>query len=225
MSLTRRLFLLSSAFAATLVGRQAMAQSATLPASANGYGAMPLSEALLRRESVRTYDKAPIEDPQLLALLWAANGVNRPDVDGRTAPSWRTAKDTEIYVARASGVDHFDPVANSLVQVSTDDIRKATSPQPFVGAAPVVLIYVTELSRLLKAAGLDETSFDAVTEDHRIAAHVNAAVIAQNVYLFCAAEGLGTCLVGGADRAATTAALGLTAGQLVTYVQPVGHIA
>jgi len=87
----------------------------------------------------------------------------------------------------------------------------------------VLLIFVTELSRILEAAGLEPDALDALTEDHRIAAHVNAAVIAQNVYLFCAAEALGTCLVGGADRAALASALKLTEGQLVAYIQPVGH--
>lgn len=221
MTLSRRLFLVSSALAATFATRGALAQS--LPAAMDGYGTLSLRDALAKRESIRTYSDSAVEDEQLLALLWAANGVNRPDVDGRTAPSWRTAKDAQIYVARASGVDHFNAVENSLTNVSKDDIRGALSPQPFVATAPVVLIFVTELSRILKAAGLEETAFDAVTEDHRIAAHVNAAVISQNVYLFCAAEGLATCLVGGADRAAAAAALNLTDGQLVTYVQPLGH--
>jgi len=221
MTLSRRLFLASSALFAAMLTRSAQAQSS--PAAVEGFGALSVREALAKRESIRTYSDSPVEDPQLLALLWAANGVNRADVDGRTAPSWRTAKDTEIYVARASGVDHFNAADNSLTNVSGEDIRGALSPQPFVAAAPVVLIYVTELARILKAARLEETALDAVTEDHRIAAHVNAAVISQNVYLFCAAEGLGTCLVGGADRAAAAAALNLSAGQLVTYVQPVGH--
>lgn len=224
MTLTRRLFLVSSAIAATLTGRQALAQSIPQPIAAGTHAAMSVRDALSRRESIRTYADRLVADDQLLSLLWAANGVNRPDVDGRSAPSWRTAKDTEIYVARASGVDRFDPAGNRLTAISTQDIRKATSPQAFVGTAPVVLIYVAELSRILKAARLDETALAAVTEEHRIAAHVNTAVIAQNVYLFCAAEGLGTCLVGGADRTAIAAALHLSAGQLVTYVQPVGQI-
>lgn len=223
MSFSRRLFLLSSASVAvstTVLNRSASAQQAM----SDEFAAMPLREALLKRESVRVFAEEPVEEEQLLALLWAANGVNRTDVDGRTAPSWRTAKDTEIFVARASGIDHFDPAKHRLTPVSKEDIRKSASPQPFVGNAPVVLVYVAEMSRILKAAGLDEGALEALTEDHRIAAHVNAAVISQNVYLFCAAEGLGTCLVGGADRAAVAAALNLSAGQLVTYVQPVGHI-
>lgn len=223
MTLSRRLFLASSALAGILLARGAAAQS--VPAAMDDYGRASLRDALAKRESIRTYGDTPLDEAQLLALLWAANGVNRTDVDGRTAPSWRTAKDTEIYIARASGVDLFNAVENSLTSISTEDIRGVLSPQPFVAAAPAVLIYVTELSRVLKAAGLDETALDVVTEDHRIAAHVNAAVISQNVYLFCAAEGIGTCLVGGADRAAAAAALNLSAGQLVTYVQPVGHIA
>jgi hypothetical protein len=133
--------------------------------------------------------RAPVDDGQLLDLLWAANGVNRPDVDGRTAPSWRTAKDTEIYVARPAGVDRFDAPQNRLVPVAAADIRKLASTQPFVGNAPVELIYLSQRSRILQAAGLDGQAFGSETEDHRIAAHVNAAVIAQNVYLFCA-EGL-----------------------------------
>ncbi len=222
MTVTRRMFLPLAA-TGLLATSQVLAQAmpdATFP---QGHGDMPLRDALAKRESIRLYTEAAVEEEQLLALLRSANGVNRADVDGRTAPSWRTAKDTEIYVARASGVDRYDAPAGKLVPVSTDDIRKVTSTQPFVGTAPSVLIYVSERSRVLKAAGLDEQALEKETEDHRIAAHVNAAVIAQNVYLFCAAEGLGTCLVGGADRAAITAALGLSDGQRVTYVQPVGH--
>ncbi len=221
MTMSRRLFFVSSALAAAaLAGTRALAQ--TLSGIA-GHASMPLRDALAKRESIRTYAATPIEDEQLLALLWAADGVNRPDVGGRTAPSWRTALDTEIYVARASGIDRFDAEGNSLVPVSSEDVRKTLSPQPFVGTAPVVLIYVSELSKLLAAANLDPAALDLVTEDHRIAAHVNAAVVSQNAYLFCAAEGLGTCLVGGADRAAAAAALNLGEGQIVTYVQPVGH--
>lgn len=221
MPLTRRTFFAASALMASLLTGRAMAQA--VPEALVGFGAMPLSDALARRESIRTYADGPIEEAQLLALLGAANGVNRSDVDGRTAPSWRTAKDIEIYVAQAAGVSHYNAANNALRPVSGDDIRSIASPQPFVATAPVVLIFVTELSRILEAAGLEPDALDALTEDHRIAAHVNAAVIAQNVYLFCAAEGLGTCLVGGADRAALATALKLTDGQLVAYIQPVGH--
>lgn len=222
MPITRRLFFPLVA-ATALLTRQAFGQAVEPGAAVGAHAAMPLREALLRRESIRMYTEAEIEETQLMALLWSANGINRPDVDGRAAPSWRTAKDIEIYVARASGVDRFVPAESRLETVSGEDIRKIASPQPFVGTAPVVLVYVSDRRRVLAAGGLADAGLDAETEDHRIAAHVNAAVIAQNVYLFCAAEGLGTCLVGGADRAAVAKALALTDEQRVAYVQPVGH--
>ena len=56
-----------------------------------------------------------------------------------------------------------------------------------------------------------------------IGAHVNAAISAQSVYLACAAEGLGTCLIGGAaNREAIAQALSLPEGSIVPYIQPVG---
>jgi nitroreductase len=64
---------------------------------------------------------------------------------------------------------------------------------------------------------------EAGAEEKRMYAHVDTAMVGQNVYLFCAANGLGTCLVGGADRAAITEALGLDPTKLVTFVQPVGR--
>lgn len=223
-ALTRRLFLLSSAAAAASIGAgSAVAQEMTAAMPGEGMATMSLRDALMRRESIRLFNEEPVDEETLLALLWAANGVNRPDVDGRTAPSWRTAKDTDIYVARADGVSLFDPVTNTLTPVLDADIRKQASTQPFVGTAPVVLIYVSDYARVLAAAGVTEPDPAAITEAHRIAANVDAAVIAQNVYLFCAAEGLGTCLVGGADREALTAALELTETRAVVYVQPVGH--
>lgn len=217
--LSRRLFLASGAALATVVGRAAAAQDAI--------GGATVRQALERRRSTRLYAQDPITDATLLNLLFAANGVNRPEVDRRTAPSWHGAKDVDIYVARANGVTRFDPVAHSLLEVVEQDIRGQTSAEPFVSTAPAVLIYVPDQSKLSTAAASFEIgqSRGMVKRQHEIAAHVDTPVVAQNVYLYCAAEGLGTCLVGGTDPAAITVALGLPPQQTVTYVQPFGHLA
>jgi nitroreductase len=186
---------------------------------------MSFHEALSLRKSTRSFRPESVEDEQLLELVAAANGINRPDIGGRTAPSWHGAKDIDIYVATAKGTSLFDAEAGELVTVEGEDIRTRTSAEPFVGTAPAVLIYVSDTSLLQEAAktfevGLPEAD---VTLQHTIAAYVNTAVIAQNVYLFCAATGLGTCLVGGSDPVAIAQALKLDAEKRVTYVQPVGH--
>jgi nitroreductase len=219
---SRRLFLASSAALAFVPGRPAVADETASIAE----DSLSVEEALAHRRSTRLYAPQPLAADLRLRLLHAADGVNRPDIDGRTAPSWYGAKDTDIYVAEADGVGKYDPVANSVHHVLDTDIRKQTSPEPFVGAAPMVLIYVSDRARLSKA-GIDFEKGQtpaAIAEEYMRAAYVNTAVIAQNVYLFCASQELGTCLVGGVDPTAIGKALGLAATQRVTYVQPVGHL-
>lgn len=214
-TLSRRLFLASGATLAAIIGRPVAAQEAGIS----------VRQALERRRSTRLYGPDPIAETTVLDLLFAANGVNRPDGEGRTAPSWHGARDVDIYVAHASGVDRFDPVTNTLLPVIDQDIRSQTSPEPFVGTAPAVLIYVSDQGKLNDAAASFEIGQppELVERQHEIAAYVDTAVVAENVYIYCAAEGLGTCLVGGSDPAAISLALALRPEQRVTYVQPVGH--
>lgn len=206
--LNRRLFLAASASAPVAL--------TAAPASA-AIGDVTLKAALEGRQSSRRFAPAPVAEDALLRLLWAANGVNRPDSGGRTSPSWRTANDTIVYVATADGLFRHAHETNTLEKVGDTDIRAASSDSAFVARAPALLIYVSDGEALRKAAeGADDRAL-------AIGAHVNAAICAQNVYLACAAEGLGTCLIGGAaNREAIAGELKLPEGSIVTYIQPVG---
>lgn len=186
---------------------------------AEGAASVSFEEALRNRRSTRRFANAAIPQEQLLRLLWAANGVNREDSDGRTVPAWRSAKNVDLYVAQEGGVGRYDPAANVLETMSEEDLRGVVSDQSYIVRAPAVLIYVSDRDRLAEAAG--ESAADEMAM--AIGAHVNSAVMAQNVYLFAAAGGLGTVLIGGsADRAAIAEALSLGEAQTVTYIQPVG---
>ena len=124
-------------------------------------------------------------------LLWSAYGINRPATADRTAPSWRHAIESEIYVAMADGVWRYDPRRHRLVQVVADDVRAQTGVQDFVGTAPLNLVYVADGDRLEGAAG----------DDKRFWASTDTGFIGQNVYLFCASEGLATVFRASFDRA------------------------
>ena len=178
---------------------------------------MTVTDALRARRSTRSYATRGIDAALRGRILWAAFGVNRPDSGGRTAPSWHGAADTMVYVADETGVGLYDAATDSVQAVSPTDIRPILSPQPFVKTAPLCLVMVSDLDRLDTAAGQP-----LAAQDQAVNAHVNSALVAQNVYLVCAALGLGTCLVGGADIPAITKALGLDERRMVTYVQPVG---
>jgi nitroreductase len=209
--LTRRLFLASAAIAGTTLPRAGFAGSAAeAPIKEGG---MSLIEALSLRRSTRLYSADPIDDVVLSTLLWAAFGINRPESGGHTAPSWHGSNETDIHVATADGVRKFDPASQSMTRISDRDVRAKASPQPFVGTAPVVLIYIADRARMYKASDEEQTQ----------SAHVDAAIIAQNVYLFCAANGLGTCLVGGADKEGLARSFQLPASRFVTFVQPLGY--
>lgn len=212
---SRRLFLAGTTAAVATVPLSATARAQ----EAGGAASVSLEEALRNRRSARRFGNAPIPEEQLLRLLWAANGVNRKESDGRTVPAWRSAKNVDIFVAHGGGVGRYDAAAGALEEVTGEDIRGIVSDQSYIVRAPTVLIYVSDRERLAEAAGESAADERAMA----IGAHVNSAVMAQNVYLFAAAEGLGTVLIGGsADREAIAAALTLEETQSVTYIQPVG---
>lgn len=93
------------------------------------------------------------------------------------------------------------------------DIRAQTGLQDFVATAPLNLVYVAHGERMT----------DISTEERRLYASVDAAFIGQNVYLYCASEGLGTVFRGAVDYPKLGRALQLPESQFVTFAQTVGY--
>lgn len=177
------------------------------------HGGLPLIDALHRRHSTREYIDRALPDDVLSNLLWAAFGVNRPKSGDRTAPYWRHVMVMDVYAAMADGVWLYSPVRHELLPYLSTDIRAQTGFQDFVGQAPLNLIYVAHGDRM----------HDISPEEKRLYASVDAAFIGQNVYLFCASEGLGTVFRGAVDQHKLGEALQLDEGQFVTFAQTVGY--
>jgi nitroreductase len=175
-------------------------------------GGKPLIDALKLRRSIREYADRPLPPQVLSDLLWAAFGVNRPSGD-RTAPYWRHVMVIDVYAALADGVWLYDPKQHRLEQHLDADIRAQTGTQDFVGAAPLNLVYVAHGERMQ----------DITAEDRRLYASVDAGFIGQNVYLFCASEGLATVFRGSLDTKALASTMRLGDGQFVTFAQTVGY--
>jgi nitroreductase len=175
-------------------------------------GGKPLIEALMLRRSTREYSDRPLPQQVMSDLLWAAFGVNRPSGD-RTAPYWRHIMVIDVYASMADGVWLYDPKQHALVPHARDDIRVQTGQQDFVGTAPLNLIYVAHGERMQ----------DVAPEDRRLYASVDAGFIGQNVYLFCASEGLATVFRGAVDTAKLGRTMQLSKDQFVTFAQTVGY--
>jgi nitroreductase len=175
-------------------------------------GGMPLISALQRRHSTREYSDRRIPEQLLSDLLWAAFGINRPSGD-RTAPYWRHVMVIDLYLALADGVWIYEPKGHTLGLHQDGDIRKHTGQQDFVATAPLNLIYVAHGERMT----------DVSPEERRLYASVDAGFIGQNVYLFCASEGLATVFRGAVDYPKLARTLRLPDQQFVTFAQTVGY--
>ncbi len=217
--MTRREILIGMAATAAPLGRSlhrggcAQVSAAIALPPPRTEGGKPLFEALRLRRSTRAYAERPLP-PQLLSdLLWAAFGINRPDSGDRTAPYWRHVMVIDVYAAMADGVWLYEPKAHQLLPYMKDDIRADTGLQDFVGKAPLNLIYVAHGERMV----------DVAAEDRRLYASVDAGFIGQNVYLFCASEGLATVFRGAVDYNKLSRAMRLGEGQFVTFAQTVGY--
>jgi nitroreductase len=175
-------------------------------------GGMPLLEALKLRRSIREYSDRLLPAQVLSDLLWAAFGINRPGGD-RTAPYWRHIMVIDIYAAMADGVWLYEPKRHVLVPHLRADIRAQTGLQDFVGTAPLNLVYVAHGERMR----------DIAASDQRLYASVDTGFIGQNVYLFCASEGLATVFRGAVDYNGLNHAMQLGTDQFVTFAQTVGY--
>ena len=180
--------------------------------SPRAQGGKPLIEALRLRRSIRHYAPRALLPQVLSDLFWAAYGINRPSVD-RTAPYWRHIMVIDIYAATADGVWLYDPKGHRLLLHLRDDIRAATGTQDFVGSAPLNLVYVAHGERM----------GDLPAEDRRLYASVDTGFIGQNVYLFCASEGLAKVFRAAVDYERLARTMELGAGQFVTFAQTVGY--
>ena len=74
---------------------------------------MSLGEALAKRCSERNFSNEPLPDPLLANLLYAADGINRPN-GRRTTPSAFNWRETEIYVLKPNGIWRWVPERNGL---------------------------------------------------------------------------------------------------------------
>jgi nitroreductase len=198
-----------------------------LPPPAPG-SELPVREALQRRRTVRQIASTPLPAALLSALLWAAFGVNRVAGPfghlGRTAASASNSQEIDVYVALADGAYLYDGPQNRLVQVTDRDLRrKALTPgqQIAFGEAPIVLIYVADIRKLTHTLGFPEPRLQD-PEWQKAYYYVDTGLIAGNVHLFAAAEGLAAWFHN-CDREALHEGLGLTAEQHVLFAQSVGH--
>ncbi len=173
----------------------------------------PLMQVLKDRSSSRSFSKEKLPIQVLSNLLWAAFGVNRTDTGKRTAPSAMNRQEIDIYVATAEGLYLYDAKGHALNPILSEDIRAMTGTQDYVKDAAINLIYVADYSRMGAATKEDKDIYSAA----------DTGFISENVYLYCASEGLATVVRGSIDRQALAKVMKLRPDQKVILAQSVGY--
>lgn len=194
-------------------------------------GGGPLMEALNARRTTRSIGAATLAPQVLSNLLWAAYGVNRDPGPrgnvGRTAPSGMNLQPIDLYVATPKGVYLYEPVPHRLAPVVAKDIRALANRSPVADKVPVVLVYVADGEK--KPAppppgAPAPAGRPGVTPPWDLPSYgeVETGFIGQNVYLFCASQGLAAWFHS-TSKEALAEAMKLRPAQRVLYAQTVGH--
>jgi len=179
------------------------AQEIKLPAPDRS-GGQPLMKSLNERKSTRSFSEKDLSDQQLSNLLWAANGFNREDK--RTVPTAMNRQELELYVISKKGVYFYNAKEHKLTLVKNGDHRKSAGLQDYVYDAPLNIMIVGDME---KAAS-------------RQYSYTNCGYISQNIYLYCASEGLATVARGSFDKDELHGLLQLSKSQEVLLAQTVG---
>lgn len=168
-------------------------------------GGKPLMQALSERKSAREFQEKELPDEVLSNLLWAANGFNREDK--RTAPTANNRQELELYLVMKSGIYFYNAREHRLALVKKGDYRKSAGTQTYVANTPVNILFVSDSG---KASGKNY-------------AYTDCGFVSQNIYLFCASEGLATVVRGSYDKKVLEELLQLPANQEVLLTQTVGY--
>jgi len=201
-------------------------QPITLPKPETDGGKSVLA-ALQARRTIRNISDRKLTPQVLSNLLWAAFGVNRKDGPfgqvGRTAASASNSQEIDLYVVLPEGVYRYEAAPHRLAAVVPGDLRAKVGRRRRRGSratAPVRLIFVADLAKYgqarLQEPGLKDP------EIQKSYYHVATGLIAGNVYLFAASQGLAAWFHN-CDKAGLAAELRLRPDQRVLFAQTVGY--
>ena len=187
-------------------------------------GGKSVLAALWERKTIRNIGSEKLPPQVLSNLLWAAFGVNRekgPSAGGtgRTAASASNSQEIDLYVALPEGVYLYEAVPHRLTPVVPGDFR-ARSGRRAAATAPVNIFYVVDIAKYGKAPFQEPGLKDADIQKSYY--YVATGLIAANVYLFAASQGLAAHFHN-CDKQNTPMEFKLRPEQRVLFAQTVGY--
>lgn len=180
---------------------------------------LSVTQALQQRTSSRNFVDKDLTPAQMAKILWAANGINRPDKDKRVNPAALGVYSVEVYAVTRAGVYLYDAANHRLKLITAGDYRSITTTgQSFVSKAAVNLVYVENPAPWTGARTIPP-------RDAQLSfANITAGAMVQSVALIAETEGLGNCVRGSINRAEFAKVANLAADKTILLAQSVGFI-
>lgn len=181
--------------------------------------------AIQERKTIRNISAEKLPLQVLSNLLWAAFGVNRENGKGpfgqigRTAASASNSQEIDLYVALPEGVYLYEAVPHRLTPVVPGDFR-ARSGRRAAARAPVNIFYIVDIAKYSKAPFQEPGLRDPEIQKSYYC--VATGLIAGNVYLFAASQGLAAHFHN-CDKQNTVREFKLRPEQRVLFAQTVGY--
>ena len=188
-----------------LIATIAMTLNSEVLPKRNTEGGMPLMESIAQRKSHRDMSaNGTVSKQQLSDMLWAAWGITHEGK--RTVATAMNRQELSIYVVTLEGASLYDAAANTLEKVTDADLRPLAGMQKFATDCPLNIVFVTDT----------DLQPDTTMQGYA------AGAASQNVYLYCASQGLKTVVRASFARDELHKALQLPANKRVIFVQTVG---
>ena len=170
----------------------------------------PLMQCFALRRSSRNFADKKLPLQMISEILFAADGINRPD-GHKTVPTALNKQNQTVYAVTADGVYFYNNKKHSLILVNKGDFRKDCGMQPFHASAPLILVYVSDM------AAVGNTP-----EQKALFAGNHSGSASQNVYLYAASQGLSTVICGSIKKDMLKKNLKLQGANEAVFAQPIG---
>jgi len=172
-----------------------------------------LMTAYKLRKSTKSFLTKEINLEDLSTILWAANGINRPD-GKRTAPSSYGKYYINLYVVSNKGIYIYDVPKHELRLVADENVKRQIAKQKYVGEASHIIMFAADLSKF----------HPLVKEEAKIpVAYATVGFIGQNIYLITNTLNLGASFVVGLKKEVIREKLKLKADEIPLCAMPIGY--
>ena len=179
-------------------------------------GGAPLMHCIKERKSNRDFASENLSLEHLSEILWVAYGINRPEENKRTVPSASALYPLDMYVFLANGIYRYDPQEHVLETVVAGDHRALAGLKPFVKTAPLSIVLIADFNKYA------HSGMPIPAEKYLYLAGADAGHCTQNIYLYCASEGLKSVVHGGARDKELLELLGLGENYRFVFAHTVG---